>query len=352
MESNLQILESLSEAFLSKKPFVVYTLPNSDVVKGVFQNDEELYLLHDLTVKGIVLCSFDSSQKVIIPFDKSTVLEEKWNFKNNQTKIPKTISYTEDEKQNFEKMVYLAVETIKTTDIDKIVLSRKQELKNAFQTQLPDLVKRLFSMYNNTFNYCFYHPKVGIWIGATPEKLLSVKDNILQTMSYAGTQKFENTIEVTWGKKEKEEQAFVTQFIVDSLQKYGANIKCSVPYTSVAGRLLHIRTDIEMNVRNLEDLRDIITDLHPTPAVCGLPKQKAMDKIKELEQYNREFYAGYIGELNVNNQTNLFVNIRCATLKGSDATLYVGCGITEQSVPEDEFQETVNKSSTMSAIFF
>ncbi|MDO4727584.1 MAG: chorismate-binding protein [Bacteroidota bacterium] len=351
MEDNAQILEYLTKALEVELPFVVYSLPNSSMIRGVFQTDDTLYQLDDYTSEGIVLCSFDSSQKIIIPFDKSRVVEFKWHTQKVENTSDFSSVYSDKEREDFESKVNQAVQIIRDSDIDKIVLSRPKNIKNLSQKPLQDVVTKLFSMYTNTFNYCFFHPKIGLWLGATPEKLLSIKNNVLQTMSYAGTQKYRGTEEVSWGNKEQEEQKFVTQFIVDSLESCSSKIRCSEPYTSRAGSLLHIRSDIEALLSELFNLEKIITQLHPTPAVCGLPKQEAMQKIKELEQYDRKFYAGYIGELNFENQTNLYVNIRCAELQGTDLTLYVGCGITAQSIAEDEFVETENKSSTINAIF-
>ncbi len=97
----------------------------------------------------------------------------------------------------------------------------------------------------------------------------------------------------------------------------------------------------------------MIKKLHPTPAVCGLPKEAAKQFILENESYHRKFYTGFLGELNIDFKTfkkeysDLFVNLRCMDIENNAATLYVGCGITKDSIPEMEFMETVNKSMTI-----
>jgi isochorismate synthase len=96
--------------------------------------------------------------------------------------------------------------------------------------------------------------------------------------------------------------------------------------------------------------------LHPTSAVCGLPKKEAKEFILQNEGYNREYYSGFLGELNIDFvtfktlQTDLFVNLRCMKIIKNKASLFVGCGITKESNPLDEYMETVNKSMTMKKI--
>ena len=103
-------------------------------------------------------------------------------------------------------------------------------------------------------------------------------------------------------------------------------------------------------------LKKVIAALHPTPAVCGLPKQSAKNFIRENEGYNREYYSGFLGELNLDlvtfktAQTDLFVNLRCVKILKDKAQLFIGCGITKDSNPEAEYIETINKSMTMKKI--
>ena len=96
--------------------------------------------------------------------------------------------------------------------------------------------------------------------------------------------------------------------------------------------------------------------MHPTAAVCGLPKETAKEFILKNERYKREYYSGFLGEFNIdlvsfkNIQTDLFVNLRCMKITKDKAQLFIGCGITKDSIPEDEYKETVYKSMTMKKI--
>lgn len=87
--------------------------------------------------------------------------------------------------------------------------------------------------------------------------------------------------------------------------------------------------------------------LHPTSAVCGMPKNKTKEFIVAKEQYDRELYSGYLGPVNMNNRTNIFVNLRCMQVQENFAILYAGAGITGDSDPEKEWRETEIKMDTL-----
>jgi isochorismate synthase len=234
------------------------------------------------------------------------------------------------------------------------------------------IFKRLLSNYPTAFVYCFYHPEVGSWLGATPETLLKIKGHQFFTTALAGTQKFEGKLDVEWNPKEIEEQNIVTNFIIENLQPLITNLKVENVETTKAGSLLHLKTNISGTIDfNTLNLKQMLQTLHPTPAVCGLPKQNAKQFILDHENYDREFYTGFLGELNLKEKkfrnsnkhniendayatlktiSNLFVNLRCMQLKSDEAILYVGGGITKDSNSEAEWEETVNKTQTIKSV--
>ena len=158
--------------------------------------------------------------------------------------------------------------------------------------------KKLLANYPNAFTYIWFHPKVGMWLGATPETLVQIKDNNFKTMSLAGTQVFNGTTNVSWHPKEIEEQQFVTDYITDKLISICNKTAKGTVETIKAGNLLHLKTMISAQLKPETALINFIDALHPTPAVCGLPKLLAKQFILKHENYNREFYTGFLGELN------------------------------------------------------
>jgi isochorismate synthase len=165
----------------------------------------------------------------------------------------------------------------------------------------------------------------------------------------------QNNYEVLWHKKEEEEQQFVTDYIVETLNEVASDVLVSKPYSLKAGSIWHIKTDISGVLNSDFGLQQVIQLLHPTPAICGLPKEQSKVFILENENYDRTFYTGFLGELNSSFardsvSSNLFVNLRCMEICDSQANLFMGCGITKDSIPEKEWEESINKSLTMKRV--
>jgi isochorismate synthase len=191
-------------------------------------------------------------------------------------------------------------------------------------------------------------------MGATPEPFAFLKNNIFQTSSVAGTK--ENTEKYqwieNWGNKEKQEQQYVSDHIDQVLQtSHWENIVHHGPYVKQAGNLLHLRTDFTTiaNVVN-GNVGDLLNNLHPTPAVCGSPTREALDIICSVEKHDREYYAGFLGPVGLENPIMLFVNLRCMQIAGSHLILYAGGGITLESNPVDEWYETEIKTGTLLSV--
>lgn len=187
--------------------------------------------------------------------------------------------------------------------------------------------------------------EIGTWIGATPERLIHVNRDKIETMSLAGTKtEFDN-----WTKKEYDEQAFVTHQIQKELEKYCHNIQLDGPKTITAGPVQHLQTTIKAQLINPHDWSSLTQGLHPTPAVCGTPTDAARAFILKNEKHDRQFYTGFIGFVQKDTKS-LFVNLRCLQFYEKYANLYVGGGIIIDSTQESEWIETERKANTLSAL--
>lgn len=339
----------------SNLPFVVYRKPNEKKVSCLAQKDKTLNILKEFNESGFVFAPFDDSKNtVIFPFKKCKSFETEISFKSD-LETPQNLANVkaktslEKAQLEHEKIVQKAINFIISGSSNKIVLSRKEELISSNLDVLVTL-KKMLNTYNNAFVYVWFHPQIGLWMGATPERLLSVSKNVFTTMALAGTQSYKNSLRVNWESKERDEQQFVTNYILSSIQKCVDNLSVSNPYTIKAGNLLHLRTDITGKLKETSLLGDIVKSLHPTPAVCGLPKEVAKEFILKNEGYDRAYYSGFLGELNLYNSTNLFVNLRCMQIENSVASLYIGGGITAESIPQNEWFETVSKAEIMKKV--
>ena len=204
--------------------------------------------------------------------------------------------------------------------------------------------------YVHSYVYLFHTPQTGFWLGATPEILLAGGKGEYRTVALAGTQFLqEGKLTAPWSEKNIREQAFVTEYIGGCLRERGVRFTLEGPYTATAGELAHLKTDIRFRLSSVEALGDILQTLHPTPAVCGLPKEEAFRFILSHEGYDRSYYAGFLGRWEPEGKTALYVNLRCMQCgEGAEKIrLYAGGGILPASVCEEEWMETERKLQTM-----
>lgn len=347
--------KNINEHFINKKPFVLYNKPNSNTIVSFLQNNDDLIYDNKLNESGFVFAPFDTENYIFFNENNCEVSKiEGVSFNENFSEYSDL--FPDNEVRFFhEKLVQNGIDAILDKQFLKVVLSRKESVA-ANQDLFLTYFKKLVQTYKTAFCYCFYHPKVGMWLGATPEQLLKTNANKLTTVALAGTQLKKNEEEVFWGEKEKEEQLFVTQFIELGLNPFVTNLHKTDPYTFQAGNLLHIKTDIQATKKEGVNWSEVIKALHPTPALCGLPKAESKKFIINNEGYDRKYYSGFLGEINndfvleIENKSDLFVNLRCMELEKNTAQIFIGGGITKDSVPTDEFIETINKSQTIKKI--
>ena len=340
------LLDQVAQHYEQQLPFVVFRKPHKNKVKAYLQLDATQYTTANFQDAGFVFAAFDGTTNYCIPTQKSQVLVTEFEAPTVPL-FSVDSSFAAASKVDFETLVSKAISSIQAAQFEKVVLSREEVLPLPV-VELKTLITRLFSLYPTAFCYAWYHPETGLWLGASPEQLVKIEVHSIHTMALAGTQKF--TENPSWGAKEKQEQQVVTDYLVAQLQPFCARLKLNGPYTQQAGSLLHLKTEIKGQLHAGFSLQNLLQQLHPTPAVCGLPKAAALQFIGQEEGYDRQFYAGFLGEIEANNQVDLFVNLRCMKLANQQATIYVGCGITKESQPDLEFAETVHKSQTMKQV--
>ncbi len=203
------------------------------------------------------------------------------------------------------------------------------------------------------FVYIAHIPQAGLWMGATPETLLAIEGSTARTVSLAGTQPLRPDGRYCWFAKEIEEQAFVSRYAVDILNRYGvSSYTVRGPENLETTAVAHLKTTFFFSAANIADrLGEFIADLAPTPAVCGLPREPAREFILSCEPHNRKYYTGFLGPWNLADcPTHLFVNLRCMEVDKEDYILYTGGGITAKSSAADEWEETRHKAQTLLSV--
>jgi isochorismate synthase len=239
---------------------------------------------------------------------------------------------------------------ISTGAFQKAVLSRIRAIDGNYFDIVPKLFQAICRRHPNAFAYLFKTDD-HFWMGASPEPLLRLRDGNVSTVSLAGTRPYATKhMDINkWTAKEVLEQEYVTRYIHDVLRAFEIrDYRVTSPYVKKAGNLLHLRTDFSLGYDQINGrLWELVDALHPTPAVAGQPKEDAIRFIKRLEPHDREYYTGFLGPVMPNRQIDLFVNLRCMKITPKHLSLYVGGGITLDSDPSDEWDETRWKAESL-----
>jgi isochorismate synthase len=350
------------EQAINQKDFdsvVLYRLPYKIDKQILLGKSEKVYNginVHHAMDNGFVFEPFDNikSHGLFIDSTYSTSYKElnkldKEALSKHFIILDDDASSTEDDfvsyKQNFEKMH----QAISEGKLEKVILSRIQNGPAINNEQIIDVFELLTQKYPHAFVYAISSPDCGTWIGAGPELLLKKLKNRLSTVSLAGT--IPNNDESEWSPKEIDEQELVTDYIEYTLIQHQAdNIEYSEPMTINAGQVKHLCTTFNFELKQTNgNLIGLLYELHPTPAMCGIPKEKAYQLILDTENHNRKFYSGFLGPVTDGN-FDFYVNIRCLQAHAAKTVLYIGGGLTKGSIAESEWQETQLKAQTLLSV--
>lgn len=354
-------LQNFFQYCISRKlPFAFYRLPETQDIKVCAQKTNKLRVLTPAqsysNSTGFLFAPFRESKTCPTILIKADILCTE-NSLPALDFLPKS-SYsalTEQEvvagttRSEFMQQVEAIKKEIQQGNFKKIVAARVSTVKAPEQFSAVAFFKKLCSAYPHAFVSLVYTPLSGIWIGATPEVLLSVTERAYTTYSLAGTRTITTQAQQQkWGEKEKEEQRIVSNFIEGTFKKTTNRLPViKGPVTVNAGNLLHLRTTFCYRGIPYKQWKKVAGNLHPTPAVGGLPQRKAVSYITRHEKFSRKYYSGYLGPVNINKQTKLYVNLRCMNVAGNQLVLYTGCGITAHSIAAKEWRETELKMNTL-----
>ena len=282
------------------------------------------------------------------------------SFTHTTPKTRKASFPPEKQKQDFEELVEVCLKQIELGSFEKIVPSRFKSVPLPDDFDAIEAFQKLSVSYLSALISFVYTPEYGAWLGATPEVLVSIQEKTtFRTVALAGTQEYVqgvNLRDVAWTQKEIEEQALVSRYIINCFKKIRLReFSEHGPKTTVAGNLMHLKTDfaVDMKATNFPLLGSVMLRLlHPTSAVCGMPMESSSAFLLDNEGYDRSFYSGFLGPVNFEDNSFLFVNLRCMELFSTHAVCYAGAGVTIDSVPEKEWQETEVKMNTLLKVVF
>jgi len=253
-----------------------------------------------------------------------------------------------------------ALAEIRRGAFEKVVLARAVDLTRDVPWQPLHALNLLRERFGGCFTFSFGGAGDRSFIGATPERLLRIRDGRLTTEAIAGSTARGATAaedaalgrDLLSSAKDLHEHGCVRESILSRLQRVGVSGKAEAePRLLQLANVQHLYTSITAEVGEDAHLLDIAAELHPTPAVGGKPREKAVPRIAKLERLERGLYAGLVGWFNHLNEGELVVGIRSALIDGATARLYAGAGIVEGSDAEKETRETEMKLRAMLEVF-
>ncbi len=230
----------------------------------------------------------------------------------------------------------------------KTVLSRV-ELVDFSAHFTESLLHSLDALYPSATVFGFYTPQSGLWVGATPELLLSAERDTLHTMALAGTRRRGSAEE--WDEKNLEEQRLVVDFILDAMKEYSPRV--GTRFTFSAGPVEHLCTSITADCSDFETadddehIKSLLKRMSPTPALCGSDRAVSLSLLASLESHIRGAYGGFFGIYHSAANFDFRVNLRSMRIERDKGAIYIGGGITSRSIPDDEWEETCRKSESM-----
>jgi len=363
-DNNLKAL--WQQARSNNQCVVMWSIPKTDKIQFIVHGIKETRLKENQEkyFSGFVISPFFNSNgqdiqfltadyRVEFNFDGSIISQEGEMPLHRDELVVENFEQYFESKEDFVARVNKAIELIRTGTLQKIVLSRQKQFFLEPDFSPSDFFLFLCKKHPTAFVAAAYIPENNsIWIGASPELLISIdKDGVLKSTSLAATKKVCDPNEiVNWGTKDLDEHRFVSEFIRCRLGEHVKQLESFGPHTVMAGNVWHLQTRFESKLSNAKsvDLMAIVSSLHPSSALCGLPQDIALKYIIENEPYKRNLYTGYWGPFNMKGESNLYANIRCMQIFNNGETiLYAGCGITADSSAELEWLETEDKCHTL-----
>lgn len=365
----------IDELIRQKRSFAIYRIPGEEYPHFLMQSSGSARLIYEMDdlngADGFVIAPFHVSSGCPIALirpdcfvlsDQTVLSVDSGNLDGTPdsgmplepvlSSISKDADRLDDDPKSsfdaYSRCFDLFITALRRKEFDKLVLSRHLSVSRPAGFSPATSFFKACRKYIYSYVYLSYTPRTGVWMGSTPEIILSGENGKWNTVALAGTQSLKDgKLPSEWDDKNREEQEYVAAYIRRQLQSLGIRSVEQGPYSAFAGALSHLKTDFRFSLSGQNELGSLLNLLHPTPAVCGLPKEEAYRFILANEGYDRSYYSGFIGWLDPEGRTDLYVNLRCMNIREDVLTLYAGGGLLASSELEDEYLETEKKMQTM-----
>ena len=264
-----------------------------------------------------------------------------------------------DSREEWRREVASALSAIRGGRVGKVVLSRRQRLSAAHPFSSKDLLVNLIDGSARGTVIMYRYADV-FFCGCTPELLVRKRGQLVQSMCLAGTcpasedaaESKRLAEELMADEKNRAEHEHVVHFMREVLGRICHDVDIpKTPQILPLRHVQHLHTPVSAKVLEGVELPEIVGDLHPTPAVAGTPVGEAKMLIRQIEGYNRGFFAGACGYIDGDGDGAFSVGLRTGVFDGEGGWVYAGCGIVEGSDADDEFDEIDMKLKTILSAF-
>jgi menaquinone-specific isochorismate synthase len=262
------------------------------------------------------------------------------------------------DRASWEEAVRHSLRAIRHGTVSKAVLARTLDVELDGAVDPVDVVGHLWSVNRASYVF-FFEPSPGATIiGAAPETVATLRDGVFHATAVAGSirrgdtarEQAELAARLLASDKDRSEQKIALDDMVARLGTVAHQIRTDPqPHVLTLARIQHLETEIRASVPPDVGILDLLRLLHPTPAVCGLPRDAAMAFLAEAEPFERGWYAGPVGFFDAEGNGIFVPSLRMGVSTGSGWRLFAGAGIVEGSVPELEWEETAIKFEPMLA---
>ncbi|MDX1495399.1 MAG: isochorismate synthase [Longimicrobiales bacterium] len=259
---------------------------------------------------------------------------------------------TPTDRQSWEEAVEASLEAIRGGSISKTVLARTLDVETDARIDPVDVVERLWEVNRGSHVFLFEPTPGSAVVGAAPETVATLRDGVFHATAVAGSirrgenrrEQAELAAELLASEKDRTEQRIALDDMIARLETVAHQIRSDPqPHVLTLARIQHLETEIRASVSSDVGILDLLRLLHPTPAVCGLPRDAALDFLAEEEPFERGWYAGPVGWFDADGNGVFAPALRTAVSTGSGWRLFAGAGIVEGSVPALEWEETAIK---------
>ncbi|MBY0122864.1 isochorismate synthase MenF [Bacillus sp. S/N-304-OC-R1] len=302
-----------------------------------------------------VLCTQHDDESLIevVQSERQRLFDSLLNSQNNE--VHQLIKEEEIQPEEWKETVRTIVEELKQGSLEKVVLARETRLFFDKKIQAEYVLSQLLKLQRESFIFAF-ESNGDCFIGASPERLIKMSGKSLFTTCLAGS--------IARGKTEEEDKQFGEELLNDpknliehqyvvEMIKEAMEETCEEVLLPEKTHLLkmrdiqHLYTPVIGKAKEDTSLLLLVDRLHPTPALGGLPKQAAVERIREIEDLDRGFYGAPLGWLDYRGNGEFAVSIRSGLIQKDEASIFAGCGVVKDSNPDSEYIETKIKFRPM-----